>query len=208
MYIYYATTILACRLRPLWFACETPVIYFTERTYVFTVIILELSYIPKSRVCYEKYGCFNSHPNRRLVKLPQSPSRIGTRFNLFTRNNRNSARLIDDRNKYKLTASHFKISRRTILVIHGFRGKGKRGWGGGCWMEGYEDCRDRWISSIYSSLLQQRSASIWLFPLQPTPARRYIWHPEGGRQRSRRSYSLQGLKIRSTVHAQVDMPHG
>ena len=79
----------------------------------------------KSRVCYQKYGCFNSHPNL-LVKLPQSPSRIGIRFNLFTRANRNSAKLIDDHNKYKLTTSHFKISRRTIFVIHGFTGKGSR----------------------------------------------------------------------------------
>ena len=79
----------------------------------------------KSRVCYQKYGCFKSHPNL-LVKLPQSPSRIGIRFNLFTRANRNSAKLIDDHNKYKLTTSHFKISRRTIFVIHGFTGKGSR----------------------------------------------------------------------------------
>ena len=66
-----------------------------------------------------------------MVKLPQSPSQIGTRFNLFTRNNRNSTTLIDDHNINKLTASHFKISRRTILVIHGFTGKGKRWWRGG-----------------------------------------------------------------------------
>ncbi|XP_073251765.1 pancreatic lipase-related protein 2-like [Porites lutea] len=75
---------------------------------------------PPKQVCYQKYGCFKSHPNL-LVKLPQSPSRIGIRFNLFTRANRNSAKLIDDHNKYKLTTSHFKISRRTIFVIHGFR---------------------------------------------------------------------------------------
>ena len=88
-------------------------------------------------MCYQNYGCFGPHPDR-LVKLPQSPSQIGTRFNLFTRDNWNSAKLIDDHNKDKLTASHFKISRRTILVIHGFRGKDKK-WlreGGGEWSGG------------------------------------------------------------------------
>ena len=82
-------------------------------------------FFPPKEVCYRKYGCFKSHPNL-LVKLPQSPSRIGIQFNLFTRANRNSAELIDDHNKYKLTTSHFKISRRTIFVIHGFTGKGSR----------------------------------------------------------------------------------
>ena len=84
-----------------------------------------LAWLFSKRVCYQKYGCFKSHPNL-LVKLPQNPSRIGIRFNLFTRANRNSAKLIDDHNKYKLTTSHFKISRRTIFVIHGFTGKGSR----------------------------------------------------------------------------------
>ncbi|XP_073251237.1 inactive pancreatic lipase-related protein 1-like isoform X2 [Porites lutea] len=76
-------------------------------------------FLPKKEVCYPVYGCFKRHPNG-LVNLPQSPSRIGIRFNLFTRANRNSAKLIDDHHQYKLTTSHFKISRRTIFVIHGF----------------------------------------------------------------------------------------
>ena len=81
-------------------------------------------FLPKKEVCYPVYGCFKRHPNG-LVNLPQSPSRIGIRFNLFTRANRNSAKLIDDHHQYKLTTSHFKISRRTIFVIHGFTGKGR-----------------------------------------------------------------------------------
>ena len=85
---------------------------------------LFLAWLFSNKVCYQKYGCFKSHPNP-LVKLPQSPSRIGIRFNLFTRANRNSAKLIDDHNKNKLTTSHFKISRRTIFVIHGYTGKGR-----------------------------------------------------------------------------------
>ena len=106
-----------------------PVVFFLLSCYVNSHSYLNMSlflawlFSPR-RVCYQKYGCFNPHPNI-LVRLPQSLSRIGTRFNLFTRVNRNSAKLIDDHNQYKLTTSHFKISRRTIFVIHGFTGKGR-----------------------------------------------------------------------------------
>jgi len=75
------------------------------------------------RVCYEKYGCFShlSPSTRRFfVKLPQSPSNIGTKFHLFTRSNTKSSQIIDDDDRNKLTASNFRISRRTIFVIHGF----------------------------------------------------------------------------------------
>ncbi|KAM7428877.1 hypothetical protein ABFA07_020190 [Porites harrisoni] len=90
-------------------------IFILPTLLVFTEALL----FPKE-VCYQKYGCFKPHPNP-LVKQPQSPSQIGVRFNLFTRENRNSATLIDDENKSKLTASHFIISRPlTIFVIHGF----------------------------------------------------------------------------------------
>jgi len=75
------------------------------------------------KVCYGKYGCF-SHlspfTSRIFVKLPQSPSRIGTKFHLFTRSNRITSQIIDDHNRNKLRASNFRISRRTIFVIHGF----------------------------------------------------------------------------------------
>ena len=76
----------------------------------------------KREVCYGKYGCFQRHPLWQ-VQMPQNPSRIGTRFHLFTRDNCNSAQLIDDHNKHQLSASHYKISRRTIFVIHGFTGQ-------------------------------------------------------------------------------------
>ena len=88
------------------------------------VLYVFLAWLFSKKVCYQKYGCFKRQPNI-LIKLPQSPSRIGIRFNLFTRANRNSANLIDDHNKNKLTSSHFKISRRTIFVIHGYTGKGQ-----------------------------------------------------------------------------------
>ena len=94
-----------------------------KHSYLHMSYTLFLALLFPKEVCYQKYGCFKSHPNP-LVKLPQSPSRIGIRFNLFTRANKHSAKLIDDHNTYKLTTSNFKISRRTIFVIHGFTGKG------------------------------------------------------------------------------------
>ena len=97
-----------------------PAPFRSKRNIHYTLFLALL--FPKE-VCYQKYGCFKPHPNP-LVKQPQSPSEIGVRFNLFTRENRNSATLIDDENESKLSASHFIISRPlTIFVIHGFTGK-------------------------------------------------------------------------------------
>ena len=84
---------------------------------------LFLAWLFPKEVCYQRYGYFKPHPNP-LAKQPQSPSQTGVRFNLFTKENRNSAKLIDDENESKLSASHFIISRPlTIFVIHGFTGK-------------------------------------------------------------------------------------
>ena len=81
----------------------------------------------RKEVCYGRYGCFRKvisidQPTRALVKLPEAPSVIGTKFHLFTRSDPQST-LIDDYNKTKLRASNFEISKRTIFVIHGFSGK-------------------------------------------------------------------------------------
>ena len=100
-----------------------PPFFLFKHSYLHMSYTLFLALLFPKEVCYQKYGCFKSHPNP-LVKQPQSPSRIGIRFNLFTRANKHSAKLIDDHNTYKLTTSNFKISRRTIFVIHGFTGKG------------------------------------------------------------------------------------
>ena len=96
---------------------------FPSKRNIHYTLFLAWLFPKKAPICYQKYGCFKPHPNP-LVKLPQSPSRIGIRFNLFTRVNRNSATLIDDQNESKLRASHFNILRPlTIFVIHGFQGK-------------------------------------------------------------------------------------
>ena len=79
------------------------------------------------KVCYGKYGCFDQFPPfaNILMKLPQSPEVIGARFDLYTRENRdaNSAQELDDSDLNKLTTSNFNISRRTIIVCHGWTGR-------------------------------------------------------------------------------------
>ena len=81
-----------------------------------------IGWLFKSKVCYDKYGCFDRHPNL-LVRFPQEPSKLGTSFLLFTRKNNQTAKIIDDRDVNKLRDSFFEISRRTIFLIHGFTGK-------------------------------------------------------------------------------------
>ena len=80
-----------------------------------------IGWLFKSKVCYDKYGCFDRHPNL-LVRLPQEPSKLGTSFLLFTRKNSQTAKIIDDSDVNKLRDSFFEISRRTIFLIHGFTG--------------------------------------------------------------------------------------
>ena len=96
-------------------------------------------------VCYGKYGCFSkaSPFDNRLVKLPQDPSSVGTTFKLFTRSNRNNAQLVDDSNKEKLQRSSFDISKRTIVVVHGWKGKRMGAFilrGKGSYYQAFFDC--------------------------------------------------------------------
>jgi len=58
------------------------------------------------------------------MMLPEAPSKMGTTLNLFTRSNRDAPQLIDDNDNQKLKNSNFDISKRTILIVHGFTGKG------------------------------------------------------------------------------------
>ena len=81
-----------------------------------------IGWLFKSKVCYDKYGCFDRHPNL-LVRFPQEPSKLGTSFLLFTRKNSQTAKIIDDSDVNKLRDSFFEISRWTIFLIHGFTGK-------------------------------------------------------------------------------------
>ena len=79
-----------------------------------------------SKVCYEKYGCFSKQPSVRYglisiqPSLPQKPSAVGTTFDLYTKEGYGR---IDDFDTDKLKAPKFDMSRRTIFVIHGWRGE-------------------------------------------------------------------------------------
>ena len=54
------------------------------------------------------------------VKLPESPSAVGTTFQMFTRS---GSGFVNDVDVAKLRAAKFDISRRTIFIIHGYQGK-------------------------------------------------------------------------------------
>ncbi|KAK2560734.1 Pancreatic triacylglycerol lipase [Acropora cervicornis] len=73
-------------------------------------------------VCYGKYGCFSKAPpfDDRLVMSPQDPSIVNTTFSLYTRSNKHKAHLIDDEDEEKLYDSNFEISKRTIIISHGW----------------------------------------------------------------------------------------
>ncbi|XP_068703950.1 pancreatic lipase-related protein 2-like [Montipora foliosa] len=87
------------------------------------------------QVCYGKYGCFSHLPpfHNILMKLPQSPEDIGTKFYLYTRENRNpnDREELDDSDKSKLASSHYDIKRRTIFMCHGWTetSSGHYDWG-------------------------------------------------------------------------------
>ena len=52
--------------------------------------------------------------------LPQSPTEVGTKFFMFTRNGSGE---VNDADIDKLEAAKFNILRRTIFLIHGWMGK-------------------------------------------------------------------------------------
>ena len=74
------------------------------------------------QVCYGKYGCFKRQPglDAIVVNLPESPSIVGTTFQMFTRS---GSGFVNDVDVAKLRAAKFDISRRTIFIIHGYHGK-------------------------------------------------------------------------------------
>ena len=53
---------------------------------------------------------------------PQDPSIVNTTFSLYTRSNKHKAHLIDDEDEEKLYDSNFEISKRTIIISHGWTG--------------------------------------------------------------------------------------
>ena len=98
-----------------------------ESQIYFDAIAFIFNYVGLPQVCYGRYGCFDHYPPfaNLLVNLPQSPEIVGAKFYLFTRENKDasSAQELDDSDLNKLTSSNFNISRRTIIVCHGWTGR-------------------------------------------------------------------------------------
>ena len=97
--------------------------YFGAVTELFSLIHSNFCLVFKE-VCYGKYGCFSKAPpfDERLVMSPQDPSIVNTTFSLYTRSNKHKAHLIDDEDEEKLYDSNFEISKRTIIISHGWTG--------------------------------------------------------------------------------------
>ncbi|XP_062571557.1 inactive pancreatic lipase-related protein 1-like [Saccostrea cucullata] len=86
---------------------------------------------PKPKqVCYPNIGCFsNAQPfNNAKRTLPQSPSTIDTTFNLYTRQNTDTAQILDPYDTNTVSSSHFDPSLPTIFITHGFQDTAKSGW--------------------------------------------------------------------------------
>ncbi|OBS65905.1 hypothetical protein A6R68_05555, partial [Neotoma lepida] len=84
-------------------------------------------------VCYDKLGCFSNDPpwsgttDRPLKALPWSPSKINTRFLLYTNENPNNYQQITA-DASTIRNSNFKTNRKTRFIIHGFIDEGEEDW--------------------------------------------------------------------------------
>ncbi|MEJ1270943.1 pancreatic lipase related protein 1 [Cricetulus griseus] len=99
---------------------------------LWTLAVL-LGAVAGEEVCYDRLGCFsNDAPwsgtiDRPLKALPWSPSRINTRFLLYTNENPNNYQQITA-DASSIRSSNFKTNRKTRFIIHGFIDKGEENW--------------------------------------------------------------------------------
>ena len=75
-------------------------------------------------VCYPPYGCFNDEPpyQRALVKLPESPKVVGTKFMLYTRAQSANPDIISDADPSSIKTSTFDGRKATFFIVHGYLG--------------------------------------------------------------------------------------
>ncbi|KAM9324595.1 pancreatic lipase-related protein 2-like [Gastrophryne carolinensis] len=87
-----------------------------------------------SEVCYNRLGCFTNCPpygftEARLIgRLPWDPEVINTRFLLFTRECLDQYEVVSALNVSSVLDTHFKSSRTSAFVIHGFVEFGEKDW--------------------------------------------------------------------------------
>lgn len=76
-------------------------------------------------MCYPPYGCFSDEPpyDRLLVKLPESPQVVGTKFMLYTRAQSANPDIISDADPSSIRTSTFDGKKATFFVVHGYLGK-------------------------------------------------------------------------------------
>lgn len=88
----------------------------------------------KEEVCYQHLGCFSGNPpwsgtpQRPINRLPWSPEEINTRFLLYTRDNPNNYQEISAGKPQTISNSHFKTSRKSRFIIHGYLDNGEKIW--------------------------------------------------------------------------------
>ncbi|XP_045158618.1 inactive pancreatic lipase-related protein 1-like [Mercenaria mercenaria] len=87
-------------------------------------------------VCYGDLGCFNNGIpfldllHRPLSVAPESPSKIQTRFLLYTRANptMSQEQLIDPHSDTSIEGSNFDGTKPTKIIVHGFTHNAHRNW--------------------------------------------------------------------------------
>ncbi|CAG7822757.1 unnamed protein product, partial [Allacma fusca] len=80
-------------------------------------------------VCYGELGCFRDEgPFDYLDMLPSPPEEIGTKFLLFTRQNRQVPEVFSYFNFTSMYGSYFNSSIPTKVIIHGFGSTCNRIW--------------------------------------------------------------------------------
>lgn len=89
-----------------------------------------LSVCYAKQVCYGDLGCFidtqpfSGVPARPLALLPESPDKVGAKFTLFTRQNRQDGVVI----RYDTLSQLYKPELRTKFITHGFLHNANKKW--------------------------------------------------------------------------------
>jgi len=75
-------------------------------------------------VTYSPFGTFTKDPpfHKHWMLLPQSPSRVGTKFHLYTRRSGTDDQILDSLRPATIHASTFNSAKKTVFISHGFTG--------------------------------------------------------------------------------------